>query len=97
MRNRILLGLIIFAIGFSACRRTNSEFVTVALSEPFTTFDTLTTEKNDAAAERMRNLIFNSLVKKAENFDYILLNDDLEKACAEARKVVEQFLTLSCA
>ena len=71
MRNRILLGLIIFAIGFSACRRTNSDFVTVALSEPFTTFDTLTTEKNDAAAERMRNLIFNSLVKKAENFDYI--------------------------
>lgn len=36
-------------------------------------------------------------LSQAENFDYILLNDDLEKACAEARKVVEQFLTLSCA
>ena len=71
MRNRIILVLVIFSFVFSACRRTNSEYVTVALSEPFTSFDTLTTEKNDAAAERVRSLMFNSLVKKAENFDYI--------------------------
>lgn len=56
---------------FAGCRRANTEYVTVALSEPFTTFDTLTTEKSDAAAERVRNLMFNSLVKKSENFDYI--------------------------
>ena len=71
MRIRILILLAVCSIAFSSCRRPNSEYVTVALSEPFTTFDTLTTEKNDAAAERMRNLIFNSLVKKAENFDYV--------------------------
>ena len=71
MRIRILILLAVCSIAFSSCRRSNSEYVTVALSEPFTTFDTLTTEKNDAAAERMRNLIFNSLVKKAENFDYV--------------------------
>lgn len=28
----------------------------------------------------------------AEEFDYILLNDDLERACAEAKTVVQQFL-----
>jgi guanylate kinase len=34
---------------------------------------------------------------EAEKFDYLLLNDDLEKACSEARSVVEKFLALSCA
>jgi peptide/nickel transport system substrate-binding protein len=64
--------VVILSVAFAdSCRRANTEFVTVALSEPFTTFDTLTTEKNDAAAERVRSLIFNSLVKKSENFDYV--------------------------
>ena len=71
MRNFTAILIVILSIGFYACRRTGGEYVTVALSDPFTTFDTLTTEKNEAAAERVRNLIFNSLVKKAENFDYI--------------------------
>jgi peptide/nickel transport system substrate-binding protein len=67
----IVICLIILSFAFASCRRANTEYVTVALPEPFTTFDTLTTEKNDAAAERIRNLIFNSLVKKSENFDYV--------------------------
>lgn len=53
-----------------SCRRGSSEFVTVALSEPFTGFDTLTTEKSDAAADRVRSLLFNSLVRKNSSFDY---------------------------
>jgi len=67
----IILIAVSLAFSFTNCRRANTEYVTVALSEPFTTFDTLTTEKSDAAAERVRNLLFNSLVKKSENFDYI--------------------------
>lgn len=63
----LIFGVIVLA----GCRRANIEFVTVAMSEQFNTFDTLTTEKNDAAGERVRNLLFNSLVKKAENFDYV--------------------------
>jgi len=55
---------------FISCRRAQSEYVTVALSEPFTGFDTLTTEKSDAAAERVRSLMFNSLVRKNSSFDY---------------------------
>jgi peptide/nickel transport system substrate-binding protein len=45
--------------------------VTVASPEKFTAFDTLTSTSSDAAAERIRNLIFNSLVRKNENFEYV--------------------------
>jgi peptide/nickel transport system substrate-binding protein len=54
-----------------SCRRTNKDYVTLALPEAFTSFDTLTTEKSDAAAERVKNLMFNGLVKKSETFDYV--------------------------
>lgn len=53
-----------------ACRRTNSEFVTIALPDAFSSLDTLTTTQSDSAAERIRNLMFNSLVKKDQNFNY---------------------------
>lgn len=53
-----------------SCRRANSEYVTVALPEPFSGFDTLTSDKSDAAAERIRSLIHNTLVRKTESFDY---------------------------
>jgi peptide/nickel transport system substrate-binding protein len=62
------LAAVVFAAG---CRRQDTEYVTVALSEPFSGFDTLTSVNSDAAAERVKNLIFNSLVKKSETFDYI--------------------------
>jgi peptide/nickel transport system substrate-binding protein len=65
-----LILLLLSLAGLGACRRAQSEFVTVALSEPFTGFDTLTTEKSDAAAERVRSLMFNSLVRKNSTFDY---------------------------
>ena len=54
-----------------ACRRTTNDFVTVALPEKFTTFDTVTTTASDAAAERIRNIIFNTLVRKDEHFNYV--------------------------
>lgn len=60
-----------FAVA-STCRQRSSDVVTVALSEKFTAFDTLTTKgPADAAAERIRNLMFNSLVKKDQSFDYV--------------------------
>lgn len=70
--HNILVFLSIVAFAFTgSCRRSNSEFVTVALPEPFSTFDTLTSTASDVAAERVRNLMFNSLVKKNESFDYV--------------------------
>lgn len=72
MRKLILITIVLsfFAIG-SNCRRRSSDAVTVALPENFTTFDTLTTVKSDAAAERVKNLMFNSLVRKDANFNYV--------------------------
>ena len=66
----ILLILSLFSLA-STCRQRNAEFVTVALSDKFSAFDTLTSTSSDAAAERIKNLMFNSLVRKDENFDYV--------------------------
>jgi ABC-type transport system substrate-binding protein len=66
----VVLLITLFALSLS-CRRNNTEFVTVALPEKFTTFDTLTTSASDAAAERVRNIIFNTLVRKDEHFNYV--------------------------
>ena len=71
MRRSLVLLLLSFAVLSFSCRRNNSEFVTVALPEKFTTFDTLTTTASDSAAERVRNLIFNTLVRKDEHFNYV--------------------------
>jgi len=67
--------LIVFAVSFfgtaSTCRQRSTDVVTVALPEQISTFDTLTTVKSDAAAERLKSLIFNTLVKKDANFEYV--------------------------
>jgi peptide/nickel transport system substrate-binding protein len=71
--HKLLLPLLIvsFIAASAACRQRNTDAVTVAMPEKFTTFDTLTTAGSDSAAERMKNLMFNSLVKKNENFEYV--------------------------
>jgi peptide/nickel transport system substrate-binding protein len=61
----------VLLIASTSCRQRNAEFVTVALPEKFSAFDTLTSTSSDVAAERVRSLMFNSLVKKDENFDYV--------------------------
>ena len=64
----LIFACLLFSI---SCRTKNTEFVTIALSEKFSTLDTLTTQGSEAAAERVRNLLFNSLLKKNENFEYV--------------------------
>ena len=71
MRHLWLIILFTSLIAASSCRRAGSEFVTVALPESFSTLDTLTSTASDSAAERVRNLMFNSLVRKNENFEYV--------------------------
>ncbi len=72
MRKLLLFLIVIsFFASASTCRRRTSDAVTVALPEKFTAFDTLTSTASDASAERMRTLMFNSLVKKNESFDYV--------------------------
>ena len=70
---RLFLYLIFIAgLTFSlSCRNRNNDFITIALSDKFSTLDTLTSQASDAAADRVRTLIFNSLIKKDEKFDYV--------------------------
>src|SRR5258706_9531816 len=55
----------------SACRRTQSNVLVVALSDNIKTIDPIGSPSVDAASERVRTLMFNSLVKKDEKFDYV--------------------------
>jgi peptide/nickel transport system substrate-binding protein len=54
----------------ASCRRPSNLFV-VALSDNVKTIDPIGSPSVDAASERVRTLMFNSLVKKDEKFDYV--------------------------
>jgi len=55
----------------SACRRNRSSDFVIALSDNIKTIDPIGSPSVDAASERVRTLMFNSLVKKDEKFDYV--------------------------
>jgi peptide/nickel transport system substrate-binding protein len=55
---------------FGGCRRKSDAFV-IALGDNILTIDPIGSPSVDAASERVRTLIFNSLVKKNERFDYV--------------------------
>src|SRR2546423_3014634 len=63
-----LLAAIIFS---PACRRNRSGAFVIALSDNIKTIDPIGSPTVDAASERVRVLMFNSLVKKNEQFDYV--------------------------
>lgn len=63
----VLLSAIVFPI---ACRRRSDAFV-IALGDNIRTIDPIGSPTVDAASERVRTLIFNSLVRKNEKFDYV--------------------------
>src|ERR1043165_7571532 len=54
----------------AACRRRNSHTFVIGLGDNVRTIDPIGSPSVDAASERVRTLIFNSLVKKNEKFDY---------------------------
>lgn len=73
LRCRVLLllaAIALLAFLINGCRRQDSHFV-VALSDNIRTIDPIGSPSVDAASERVRTLIFNSLVKKNDNFDYV--------------------------
>src|SRR2546430_5742079 len=55
----------------SSCRRNRSNVFVIALSDNLKTIDPIGSPTVDAASERVRALMFNSLVKKDEKFDYV--------------------------
>src|SRR5712691_6299765 len=54
----------------SSCRRQSNVFV-IALSDNVKTINPIGSPSVDAASERVRSLMFNSLVKKDEKFNYV--------------------------
>src|ERR1041384_2110191 len=55
-----------------ACRqRQGGDTLVIAISDKILTLDTLTTPTVDAGSERLRQMIFNSLVRKNEKFEYV--------------------------
>jgi peptide/nickel transport system substrate-binding protein len=67
---RLLLLLVAVFVLFTGCRRRSDVFV-IALGDNIRTIDPIGSPSVDAASERVRTLIFNSLVKKNEKFDYV--------------------------
>lgn len=77
---RLFITIILFispSFFYSNCRNGGSSgngggsVITIANSDKFSGLDTLSTNTPDSAADRIRNLIFNSLVKKNDKFEYV--------------------------
>ncbi|HEY8185401.1 MAG TPA: ABC transporter substrate-binding protein [Pyrinomonadaceae bacterium] len=68
----LLLAFLMAVVLPAACRRNRSggPFV-IALGDNIRTIDPIGSPSVDAASERVRTLMFNSLVKKNEKFDYV--------------------------
>lgn len=65
----LLFVLLVLLIVQPGCRRGSEAFV-IGLGDNIRTIDPLGSPTVDAASERVRTLIFNTLVKKDEKFDY---------------------------
>src|SRR6476620_1277737 len=68
----LFLALLLAVSRSAGCRRnhTGGPFV-IALGDNIRTIDPIGSPSVDAASERVRTLMFNSLVKKDEKFDYV--------------------------
>ena len=67
----LLLVVLIAAVSGSSCRRPQSGAFVIALGDNIRTIDPIGSPSVDAASERVRTLMFNSLVRKNEKFEYV--------------------------
>ncbi|HAF22737.1 MAG TPA: hypothetical protein DCK93_07445 [Blastocatellia bacterium] len=66
----LLIALMLVGLPLGCRRQRGSAFV-IALGDNIRTIDPIGSPSVDAASERVRSLMFNSLVKKDEKFDYV--------------------------
>jgi peptide/nickel transport system substrate-binding protein len=66
----LLVVLIVLMVVPASCRRRSGDAFVIALGDNIRTIDPIGSPSVDAASERLRTLIFNTLVKKDERFDY---------------------------
>jgi peptide/nickel transport system substrate-binding protein len=67
----LLLAVLMAALLPLGCRRQRSGAFVIALGDNIRTIDPIGSPSVDAASERVRTLMFNSLVKKNEKFEYV--------------------------
>ena len=67
----LLVALAVLLILPASCRRRGSDAFVIALGDNVRTIDPIGAPAVEAASERVRTLMFNSLVKKNEKFDYV--------------------------
>ncbi len=67
----LLMSIAVVAAMSAGCRRGQSGVFVIALGDNIRTIDPIGSPSVDAASERVRTLMFNSLVKKNEKFDYV--------------------------
>ena len=67
----LLFVLLVLLIVPPGCRRGGGEAFVIALGDNIRTIDPIGSPSVDAASERVRTLIFNTLVKKNEKFEYV--------------------------
>src|SRR5882672_7429357 len=67
----LLLAVLMALLVPAACRRQRSGTFVIALGDNIRTINPIGSPSVDAASERVRTLMFNSLVKKNEKFDYV--------------------------
>ncbi|MDQ3817270.1 MAG: hypothetical protein M3362_06225, partial [Acidobacteriota bacterium] len=65
----LLTSLIITAL--PGCRNRQGGAFVIAISDKILTLDTLSAQTVDAGSERLRQMLFNSLVRKNEKFEYV--------------------------
>lgn len=72
IQRTVLFALILALIGAAgvSCRKPTTAFV-IGLSDKFSSLDPVVSKENAAANERIRQLMFNTLVRKNEKFDYV--------------------------
>jgi peptide/nickel transport system substrate-binding protein len=63
--------IFVLLLGVAASCRRKSEAFIIALGDNIRTIDPIGSPSVDAASERVRTLMFNSLVKKNEKFEYV--------------------------
>jgi ABC-type transport system substrate-binding protein len=66
----LVVTFLLVAVASASCRKKNTTFV-ISLGDPIRTIDPIGSPSVDAASERVRALMFNSLVRKNEKFDYV--------------------------
>lgn len=73
LKKTLLILLVITAVTFNALTQTenSNKTVVIGVTERISGLDTLNSSLTNAATERVRELIYNSLVKRSEKFEYV--------------------------